>query len=134
MPAWLRRRRRFEGERYYSDREACEAGRDGLESAVNWMQHVLGRDYDGVEVARAGLVVELPDGTIVYTSHSVDARPVEIRGLFEEAVRAQNEIVAANLRHRDIQAFADALVPQLVEALGEKVIKELLGVAKDNGS
>lgn len=108
MRPWLRRRRRFEGDRYPSDREAAEAGADGLESAVNWMQHVLGRDFDSAEVTRCVIVAEVktPHGlATVYTTHSVDAGPVEVRGLLGEGVRALDELQIRARRQQDIEHF-----------------------------
>ena len=119
MRSWLRRRRRFEGDRYSSDREAAEAGSDGLESAVSWMQHVLGRDFDGGEVSRCAIVAEVqtPAGPVtVYTTHSLDATPVEVRGLLTEGLRALDEIRAREVRRRDIEEFVNEALPQLLEA------------------
>jgi hypothetical protein len=119
---WLRRRRRFEGDRYPSDREAAEAGADGLESAVNWMQHVLGRDFEGGEVSRCVIVAEVqtPAGpATVYTTHSVDAAPVDVRGLMTEGLRALDELRAREIRRRDIEEFVNAALPQLLQALDE---------------
>ena len=120
MRPWLRRRRRFEGDRYPSDREAAEAGADGLESAVNWMQHVLGRDFDGAEVTRCVIVseVQTPGGpATLYTTHSVDAGPVDVRGLLTEGLRALDELREREVRRRDIEEFVNAALPQLLEAL-----------------
>ncbi len=118
-PNWLRRRRRFWAGHYSSDREACH-GADGLESAVNWMQYILGRDFDGRAVNRCVIVAEVGEGqeaATVYATHSVDATPVEVRGLLHEGIRAQDEGVARMRRHSDIQQFVSAAVPQLLDAL-----------------
>lgn len=111
MPPWLRRRRRFEGKRYGSDREAAESGSDGLESAVSWMQHVLGRDFEGAEVRRCVIVAEVVTDAgpaTVYTTHAVDAPPVEVRGLLGEGLRALDELQIRARRRADIAEFAEA--------------------------
>lgn len=120
MPPWLRRRRRFEGKRWASDREAAEFGGDALERAVNWMQYVLGRDYDGEPIQRAIVVCEVgepPHTGTVYTTHDVDATGVEVRGLLSEALRAHSENHTRSNRHADVQFFAAAVTGQLLDAI-----------------
>lgn len=123
LPEWLFRRRRFRAQRWTDDRDACQ-GADGLEAAVNWMQFVLGRDYDGLAVKRCVIVAEVGEGQeaqTFYTGHSVDATPVEIRGLLSEGLRGQAETVTRAIRQRDIEQFANAVLPELTESLQEAV-------------
>jgi len=128
FPEWMfRRPRRTFGESEFrplslqeqGDRRACQ-GADPLEAADNWMRHVLDRDFEYPEITRAIVVVEVgrgPRAQTLYTTHRVDATPVEVRGLLSEALRGQSEIIARANRHRDIDNYAKATVPQLLDAL-----------------
>lgn len=89
---WLRRLRAF-GSPWSGDRAAAQ-GADGLEASVNWMHHVLARDYPGREVGACIVVAEVgagPEAVTVYTTHSVDANPSEVRGLVTDALRFLDE-------------------------------------------
>lgn len=76
------------------------------------MRHVLERDFAGRPVGRVVIVAEVPfDGSraaTVYTTHSVDALPVDIRGLLGEGLRALDELQIRTHRAADIQAYVDA--------------------------
>jgi hypothetical protein len=118
---WVRRRRRFESRRWESDEDACH-GADGMEAAGNWMQYVLGRDFDGQAVQRCVIVAEVGEGhqaQVVYTTHDVHATPVEVRGLLEEGLRGLDEIRIRAFRRHDIEEFVNAAVPQIVARLRE---------------
>ncbi len=124
LPNWLRRRRRFQVGRWTDDRDAC-FGADGLESSVNWMQYVLGRDFDGLAVNRCVIVAEVGEGhqaSTVYTTHDVDATPLEVRGLLGEGLRALDETRVRAFRQSDIEQFVNAAVPQIVERLRERQV------------
>lgn len=132
LPEWMfrRRRRSFHDEpmrlpskQEVEDRRACQ-GKDRLDAAVNWMRHVVDRDFEyPPEIMRAVVVIEVgrgPGAQTLYTTHRVDATPVEVRGLLAEGLRGNAETVSRANRHADIEMFAKALAPQLQELVSEK--------------
>jgi hypothetical protein len=131
LPEWMfRRRRRSFAEDHpmhlpsaqeVGDRRACQ-GEDPLEAAVNWMRHVIDRDFDSQaqQIKRAVVIVEVGSGRkalTVFTSHRVDVTPVELRGLLSEAMRGQEEMFTRANRHADIDGFVNEALPQLLAAL-----------------
>lgn len=117
-------KRRPQRRQYATDDEACH-GADGLEKAVNWLQHVITRDFDGAPVERCIIVAEIGEGRksqVLYTTHSPYTPSVEIRGLLSEGLRALEEIRERHVREIDIARFVNAAVPLIVERLRESEV------------
>lgn len=120
-PRWMRRK---PPEPPADDYAACQ-GDDGLDAAENWMRFVIDRDYRNLPVGRCVIVAEVGEGhhaRVVYTTHDVEATPVEVRGLLEEGLRGLDEIRVRAFRKYDIEEFVNAAVPQIVERLRERQV------------